>query len=742
MKCLWGYQFQKQVVLSFMFVLHCATLLDSYNLSTARITRSPTHTPTFPLSLLQIDPDDRPTFEEISNMLDFVPVPVEPDDRQEHLNLPPIPAVSSPATSRRELRECISEPHIRLDDDLPEDDSRSCGSEGESRVIVEHHSQRQLLGSLGSSTSSSCGSIPIRGADGVHQLETGLTWTLSDSSDMIPDPLSTGTTESPCDTSNPTDTSDCTIDTCEQTDTSDPTDTNMGDSRCTDERIVRPLKYEGIQGSSVPPAVNSKCLLRRSSTLREESTLPNVAGDTHKCLQKSKSLNVDIEDEKKLISNTPFSPQLPVALASRQFLNSSAQTLVPEDGCDVGGRGESWIAPGADTVGGRGGGGGDSGIDPGDVEVFQFPASSTSDPTHYEYTATSAELSCDQGDHTPICTSPSLSSTKYCTVFSRAAATSAPCDDINQSPRDLWTRSRDQGAIDINGSCDQDYFISPVHSRFSFSGASSDDLGELDGQNFVTPMGRSISPMAQSWTSSECSFSLPTPSTPWAPPSSPLPPITPHSLPTSPSHCCNSTPSSKHSSSRRPFRKSHEVPRTTTITSCLRKTPSSGRPHSCRNSALFPDLDGGGVEGRKRESMEEEFKHRLSIKSVHFMDSDDDRDAVVKLYSDDEVDMERFLPNTNSLGSRRPRSTSNPHTASLKVGSSSYVPSGDRRRSKNSGDYAIRLKHDWVDTTLDPHSCKGYKIAQRSNTRLSSSTPDLSKLAVPFPQLEPCTTAS
>ena len=659
-------------------------------------------------------------------MLDLVPVPMDPADRRETLDMPPLPSVSSPATSHRELRECISEPHIRLDDgDLPEDDSRSCGSEGESRVIVEHHSRRQLLGSLGSSTSSSCGSIPIRGAaaegDGVHHLETG---TPSDGSDVPSDPSSTGTENHTASTIGSSfDTSDCMIDTCERTDASDPIDnSDTSDTRNTDEGMVRPPGYEGTQGSSVSPAVNSRCLLRRSSTLREESTLLN-AGDAHKCLQKSKSLNVDVEDDKLL-----GSPH--VALASRQFLNSSAQTLVPEDGCDVGGRGDSGIDPGVDIVGGRGEGGGDSGIDPGDVEVFQFPASSTSNPTHYEYTATSAELSCDQGDHTPICTSPSFNSAKCCSGSSKAAVISVPHDQINRSPRDLWIGSHDQGAMELNGSCDHDYFTSPVHSRFSFSGASSDELAELDGQNFVTPTSRSISPFAQSWTSSECSFSLPTPTTPWAPPSSPLPPLVPHSLPTSPSHCNNYTPSG--TSSKRPFRKSHEVPRTTTITSCLRKTPSSGRPRSCRNSTLFPDSDRGGFEARKSQSMEEELKHRLSIKSVHFMDCDDDRDAGIRLYSDDEMDLERFLPDASSLGSRRPRSKSNPQTASLKA---SCVPTeeGEGWRSKNSGDYGIKFQHDyWVDSTSDPHSCKGYKIAQRSNTRLSSSTPDLSKLTVSF----------
>jgi hypothetical protein len=159
--------------------------------------------------------------------------------------------------------------------------------------------------------------------------------------------------------------------------------------------------------------------------------------------------------------------------------------------------------------------------------------------------------------------------------------------------------------------------------------------------------------------------------------------------------------------------------------SCLRKTTSSGRPQSCRNSALFPDSAGiedrRGYEVGKSQSLDEELKRRLSVKSVHFMDSDGE--GSMKLYSDDEVDMERYLMGTNS---GRPRSKSNPQTESTNVGFPGEV--GD----KNRGEYGIRLREDWVDTTTDPHSCKGYKIVQKSNTRLSSSTPDLSKLTVPF----------
>lgn len=631
-------------------------------------------------------------------MLDSIPIPVETDDQQEPL-VPPRPS-SSPVDSHRDLRECISEPHIRLDGDVPEDDSRSCGSEGESRVIVEHHSRHHLLGSLGSSTSSSCGSIP-RGdsteSNGVHHLETTTEKTSSDSSDVISDPL-TSTSDPSLDTSDPTDTSDS------LTDTGDP----LLGTKVTPESDITP-------GNGVPSGVNSKCLLRRSSTLREESSILTTAG-AHKSLHKSKSLNVGLEDE--LI----FPPQLPVALASRHFLNSSAQTLVPEDECDVGDRegGDSGIDPGGDTVGR--GGGGDSGIDPGDVDVFRFPPSTTSNPTHYEYIAASAELSCDQGDHTPVCTSPSLNSVKYCTPISKVAAINGSHDQISKS----HDRSHDQG-MELSESHDQDYFTSPVHSRYSFS---SDELTDFDSQNFVTPTGRSISPLAQSWTSSECSFSLPTPSTPWAPPSSPLPPLTPHSLPTSPSHYGYA-----HSNNERPLRKSHEITGTmypSIMTSCLRKTPSSSRPHSCRNSALFPDSTrgedgglGGGFDVRKHLSMEDEFKHRLSIKSVHFVDTDD-ADRGMKLYSDDEVDLERFLPSTNSFGPGRPRSKSNPQTASVKAGSAGFPPMEGEER--NSGEYGIRL----MDTATDPHSCKGYKIAQRSNTRLSSSTPDLSKVTVSF----------
>lgn len=138
--------------------------------------------------------------------------------------------------------------------------------------------------------------------------------------------------------------------------------------------------------------------------------------------------------------------------------------------------------------------------------------------------------------------------------------------------------------------------------------------------------------------------------------------------------------------------------------------------------------------------MEEDFKRRLSIKSVHFLDKDE--------YSDNgELDFRMLTQN-----SRRPRSKSNPlGGGSATSGGSLGRAAGqgvarDLHGSNANGEYNIRLKSDWLDATssadgtaspADPHSCKVYKIAQRSCTRLSSSTPDLSSLKSLAPPTPP-----
>lgn len=196
------------------------------------------------------------------------------------------------------------------------------------------------------------------------------------------------------------------------------------------------------------------------------------------------------------------------------------------------------------------------------------------------------------------------------------------------------------------------------------------------------------------------------------------PPHAPHSLPASPTY---------HYSHRHGLGLSHN-----TSASCLRKTTSYGRPRSCRNSALFPDLR---AKSRNSEAghylgNEDDMKRRLSIKSVHFVDSSDDIESGARLTyaGSDHVDYDTLSVDGNPL--RRQRSKSNPQQATRKNSGSGNFHMLEAReeeeKARQQGEYSIRLKSDWLNS--DPHSCKCYKIAQKSNTRLSNSAPDLTKL--------------
>ena len=573
-------------------------------------------------SRLQIDPDDRPSFDEISNFLNAIHLQLPPEDQ----TLPPTPTIPSTLDSRRDLRGCISEPTIRLTDD---DDSRSCGSEGESRVIVEEHSARHrhhLLGSLGSSTSS-CGSVGEYSDTDGHYLETD--------DDALADSVATRPAGD-----------------------ADGDGTNTRDLPFTGKRSSSDIR----NSSSDSRPGRSKCLFRRTSDLVIHQSAP-LDVNQHRALHKSKSLNAEFE---------PLQPQ--PLLPPRGALNSSAQTLVPED--EVGRRECA----------------GDSGIDPGDLEVFKFPLTSTSPRPPHIAAAAAAELLGNQGDNTPICTSPNLNqdTRSYCTSTSKATT-------INDSHASL------------------------VRDRYSFSGTSSDEMTDFDSTSFMSPNGQCTSPLGPwSTTSSELSYSLPTPSTPWAPPPSPFRSNTPHSLPTSPVHLYRHH-AHMQTSIKQQYRKSAEVTSKNVVypSSCLRKTSSN----SCRTSALFSDVkDAGSFDS------EEEFKRKLSIKSVHFVDDSDcgSIDSGTKLYSDEDLEFDHESSKFVLQQRHRHRSKSNPQNR-ISGGDITIAHFGEVLPG---GEYGIRLKQDWIDA--DPHSCKCYKIGQHSNTRLSSSTPDLSKLLTPF----------
>lgn len=154
-------------------ILHVTLHIFLSYTNTALHDVNPTHCATLHYSPLQIDPDDRPNFEEIYDFLESIHLPDEPEDEDKESPDSILPG-NMIAEPHRDLRACISEPSILLTDDRlpPEDDSRSCGSEGESRLIIEHHKHR-LLGSLGSSTGSSCGSV-LEDPEGVEPEADGV----------------------------------------------------------------------------------------------------------------------------------------------------------------------------------------------------------------------------------------------------------------------------------------------------------------------------------------------------------------------------------------------------------------------------------------------------------------------------------------------------------------------------------------------------------------------------------------
>lgn len=138
-----------------------------------------------------------------------------------------------------------------------------------------------------------------------------------------------------------------------------------------------------------------------------------------------------------------------------------------------------------------------------------------------------------------------------------------------------------------------------------------------------------------------------------------------------------------------------------------------------------------------------EFEKRLSIKSVHF-DIDDDEDysknstghhrtssgggGIYPEYQS-ELHFEGTILGGGDPGDRgrRPRSKSTPLHPLRKT--SDVIGDREGGRAQQQQGISLDLMHDDDD---DPHSCKGYKILQTSNMRLSSSVPDLSTLVKPF----------
>ena len=311
-------------------------------------------------------------------------------------------------------------------------------------------------------------------------------------------------------------------------------------------------------------------------------------------------------------------------------VNTSSQTLMAED--------ESEDGNGLNK-------GGDSGIDPGELLCPTTLSSS------YEAglntlglegaTSGSKRANIDSGDETPLCASPSLS------------------------------RAQDKNTL-VGTTEDTS---TPIQTRVSWDERYT---------AHVTPSWQCASPLARSWTSSDFSFHLPSPSTPWAPPSTPAVPLRlPHSLPTSPTlKKFQHTPEF-----------ANELPSISDSPMFLqpqRRSAPTSRAHSCRNSSLFPDAS-------NVHTIYEEGSENTTLQLLNGED----------MYTSLEQQLHYESPN------QRSRSHSNPAFAV-------------RKQSLN---YSLTLaRHSPDSSHSNAISYKFYNIKLHKNARLSSSAPNLVSL--------------
>ena len=302
-------------------------------------------------------------------------------------------------------------------------------------------------------------------------------------------------------------------------------------------------------------------------------------------------------------------------------------------------------------------GGGDSGIDPGELEVFKFPPTTEGRPTENAKCGSRVETKDlalnEEGDQTPLCSSPSH---KLSPVVSRKLSPRAP------SPHSL----------------------SPVRTPSDGSVSCT----------YATPS----SPFAQSWASSEYSFCLPNPSTPYAPPCTP---VSTHRR----SNSCPSSPNYRTKQFRFSLDVSHlNFSSVDSDSSSL----SHKHPQGARNLATYFDQDSLDSD---LEEVVRERKHSNTPKrrSVHFLEHDDVRTN---------LDREQFSKMTT-----RNRSHSNPAHPIMKQTTAYSVTLAEGSNNSTA----------WTDCKDSPVSskplttvvCKGYNITMRSNARLSSSVPNL-----------------
>ncbi len=293
--------------------------------------------------------------------------------------------------------------------------------------------------------------------------------------------------------------------------------------------------------------------------------------------------------------------------------------------------------------------GGDSGIDPGEMEVFKFPP-------HDSRSSKSSIGGAKLEKISNVGQIPHYSSPSHRVVF--------------EASRNLT----------VTPEASSPHALSPVRTASDGSVSCT----------HTTPS----SPYAQSWASSEFSFHLPNPSTPYAPPCTPIPR----------QRRANSCPSSP-SDHPKPFRFSFDASHlqyssvdSDSPASCHRRSKWASSKHSTNCSdqdSLDKDLE---YALRRRKHSQ-----NPNRRSVHF----EENEICTNL------DQEHF----SKISLSRNRSHSNPTQPIMKLSTS----------KENSAIHSLTLADYEDNPTRSPNTalCKGYNVTMTINARLSSSVPNL-----------------
>ena len=710
--------------------------------------------PSFPLPL-QLDPDDRPTFEEIVKVLDSVHLDDntsedEDEDSQKHSqeqlqntrdtnfhhHRQQTPVAQSPTGDPMDLRGCISEPFLRLKDSSEDlsstselglhsrldstsslatsTEASSSGSSGSGhRIIEEEECEFSLINEAAMSghgpnfdhpeDENSTGVVPAFAREGMREIGRSESRKITFSED----------TKQPVSNDIPVESSGCAAQNSSVEESCVASDANL---KMLGRRSSEgDLKFNHLSSSNQD---QDKTTTSRQKALDRKFRYPLI---------KSISLNTANEQESSSFLSSGNSRHL----LSANILNSSMQTLVGDEPDDLK----------MDNLGG----GGDSGIDPGEAEVFKFPpkielSNGLSDRAKHngvviESLVEDGQSRCAQngttnggvgvansveGDLTPLCASPTFVSTAAKPIAS-------------QTPHSLG----DERNSLVNGTVITQSLLEMEEGEPLLI-STPHHLGSLGGSGnvhdpFVTPYRRSSSPNAQSCASSEYSFYLPSPSFPWAPPSSPISlQKQSRSLPATPTHATPTNIARNH------FRYSQEI---TSSHLCSAVYPvnyiSEGGDlrddcPSKVNHALYSNGDFG-------ESIHD--SSHVSGKTVHFLPVDIDRDPCKRL--DDDFSSDLLSGDLSyKLSHKRSRSHSNPaHMITKESASTHYsltyarsppaTPTKDHE-PEHTDCYAVRTRTS--HHTLQQLKC--FNIRLRRGVRLSNSAPNLpSMLSLHSPAL-------